>query len=117
MQVSAESFNDEQAVKTFMERQQALGGALSRLLVVGGKLPATEGRCRFLDLQRQLKGVEDQLNAARGRFIREVRDYNIVIRSFPTNLTAMMFGYKTKPNFALDDEKAAATVPAINFAK
>ena len=117
MQVSAESFNDEQAVKTFMERQQALGGALSRLLVVAENYPQLKADAGFLDLQRQLKGVEDQLNAARGRFIREVRDYNIVIRSFPTNLTAMMFGYKTKPNFALDDEKAAATVPEINFAK
>jgi LemA protein len=106
---------DPQQLAEYMRAQEQLSGALSRLLVVAENYPqlrATEG---FRDLQAQLEGTENRIAVARNRFIKAVEAYNVTVRSFPTNLTAMLFGHKPKPNFTVEDEKAIAAPPKVDF--
>jgi LemA protein len=92
-----------------------LTGALSKLLVVVEKYPDLKANAGFRDLQAQLEGTENRITVARNRFIAAVQSYNVSVRSFPNNLTAMVFGYKVKPNFTVEDEKAVAVPPVVNF--
>ena len=110
-----ELVNDPQAFAKFEAAQRELSGALSRLLVVVEKYPDLKANAGFRDLQAQLEGTENRIAVARNRYIKSVQDYNVTVRSFPSNLTAMVFGYAVKANFTVTDEKALAVPPAVNF--
>ena len=97
--------------------QGELSSALSRLMAVSENYPNLKADARFAELQSQLEGTENRITVARQRYIAAVQDYNIQIRKFPTNLTAMMFGYDVKPSFTVENEKAISTAPAVNFGK
>ncbi|HSW82308.1 MAG TPA: LemA family protein, partial [Usitatibacter sp.] len=92
-----------------------LSGALGRLLVVAENYPQLKSDQNFRELQAQLEGTENRITTARNRFIKSVQDYNILARQFPTNLTAMMFGYKEKASFTVEDEKAISRPPKVDF--
>ena len=96
-------------------RRASCRSALSRLLVVVENYPDLKSDQNFRDLQAQLEGTENRITVARNRYIEAVQDYNITVRSFPTNLTAMMFGYKPKPNFTVENEAAIAEPPTVDF--
>ncbi len=113
--VSPETLNDPAAMQKFQQAQGALTGALGRLLVVAEAYPQLKSDANFRDLQAQLEGTENRITTARNRFIQAVQGYNILTRQFPTNLTAMMFGYKEKPSFTVEDEKAMARPPKVDF--
>ncbi len=115
LQVSPEVLNDPQAFARFQSVQGQLGGALSRLLAVAESYPQLKADVGFRDLQAQLEGTENRITVARNRYIKAVQDYNVTVRSFPTNLTAMVFGFSVKPSFTVDDEKAISTAPAVDF--
>lgn len=115
LQVTPELINDEQAFARFQQAQGELSSALSRLLVVAENYPQLKADALFRDLQAQLEGTENRIAVARNRYIQAVQQYNVTVRSFPSNLTAMMFGYKTKPNFSVENEKALATPPSVDF--
>ncbi len=93
-----------------------MSGALSRLLVVSENYPQLKSDQNFRDLQAQLEGTENRITVARNRYIQAVQNYNVTVRSFPTNLTAMMFGYKEKPNFTVENEAAISKPPTVDFA-
>ncbi len=107
--------NDPAAFAKFEAAQGELSSALSRLLVVVEKYPDLKANTGFRDLQAQLEGTENRIVVARNRYIKSVQDYNVAIRSFPSNLTAMVFGYAVKANFSVTDEKAIAVPPAVSF--
>lgn len=107
--------NDEEAFKKFIAAQSQMSGALSRLMVVAENYPQLKADGMFRDLQAQLEGTENRITVARNRYIATVKDYNITVRSFPTNLTAMIFGYKTKPSFTVENEQAIAVPPKVDF--
>ena len=115
VQATPETLNDPQAMQNFAKAQGDLSSALSRLLVVVEKYPDLKSDQNFRNLQAQLEGTENRITVARNRYIKAVQDYNVTIRSFPTNLTAMMFGYKDKPNFAVENEKEISTAPKVDF--
>jgi LemA protein len=115
VQVTPETVNDPQALRQFSQAQGELTSALSRLLVVTENYPQLKSDKNFLELQAQLEGTENRIAVARNRYIKAVQEYNVMVRSFPGNLTAMLFGYKPKPNFAVEDEKAIATPPKVDF--
>ena len=115
VQVTPEVLNDPAAFARFQSAQGALTGALSRLLAVSENYPQLKADANFRDLQAQLEGTENRITVARNRYIQAVRDYNVSVRSFPNNLTAMAFGYQVKPNFTVADEKAVAEAPPVNF--
>ena len=92
-------------------------GALSRLIAVAENYPMLKSDQNFRDLQAQLEGTENRIAVARNRYIKAVQEYNVLIREFPVNLTAMMFKYALKPNFAVEDEKAIAHPPTVDFGK
>ena len=115
--VTPEMVNDPVAMKKFGEAQGELGSALSRLLLVTENYPQLRSDTLFRDLQAQLEGTENRITVARNRFIESVQAYNIVVRSFPTNLTAKMFGHSLKPNFTVENEKAISAPPAVDFGK
>jgi len=117
MQVTPELVNDEQAFAKFQAAQGELTSALSRLMVVAENYPQLKADANFRDLQAQLEGTENRITVARNRYIASVKDYNITVRSFPSNLTAMVFGYKTKPSFTVENEKAISTAPKVDFGK
>jgi LemA protein len=110
-----ELVNDPQAFAKFQAAQGELTSALSRLLVVAENYPNLKADAGFRDLQAQLEGTENRITVARNRYIDAVRTYNTTVRSFPVNLTAMMFGYGQKPSFTVEDEKAIAKPPTVNF--
>ncbi len=110
-----ELVNDPQAFARFEAAQKELSGALSRLLVVVEKYPDLKANTGYRDLQAQLEGTENRIAVARNRYIVAVQAYNVTVRSFPGNLTAMLFGYSAKANFAVADEKALAAPPAVRF--
>ena len=112
-----ELVNDPQAFAKFEAAQRDLGGALSKLLVVVEKYPDLKANAGYLDLQAQLEGTENRITVARNRYIKSVQEYNITVRTFPSNLTAMVFGYGIKPNFAVADEKTIAVPPTVDFGK
>jgi len=115
MQLTPEALNDPQALRNFQAAQGDLSSALSRLMVVVENYPQLKSDANFRDLQAQLEGTENRITTARNRYIKTVQDYNILARQFPTNLTAMLFGYKEKPNFTVENEKAIAEPPKVDF--
>ena len=117
IQATPELINDPAAFAKFQQAQAGLSSALSRLLVVSENYPQLKSDANFRDLQAQLEGTENRIAVARNRYIKSVQEYNTLIRTFPGNLTAMMFGYQVKPNFAVENEKAIATPPTVNFDK
>jgi len=107
--------DDPASLQQFQAAQGELSSALSRLMVVVEKYPELKSDQNFRDLQAQLEGTENRITVARNRYIQAVQDYNVTIRRFPTNLTAMIFGYKVKPNFAVENEAAIARPPTVDF--
>jgi LemA protein len=112
IQVNAD---DPASLAAFQAAQGELSGALSRLLVTVENYPELKSDQNFLDLQAQLEGTENRITVARNRYIQAVQDYNVTVRQFPTNLTAMLFGHKVKPNFTVEDEAAISKPPAVEF--
>ena len=112
-----EMVNDPAAMQKFQAAQGELSGALSRLLVTVEAYPQLKSDTLFRDLQAQLEGTENRITTARNRFIKTVQDFNILARQFPTNLTAMLFGYKEKASFTVENEKAIAEPPKVDFNK
>jgi LemA protein len=116
VQLPAEALDDPSKVRQFQQAQGELAGALSRLLVVAENYPQLKADANFRDLQAQLEGTENRITTARNRFIKAVQEFNILARQFPTNLTAMLFGYKAKASFEVENEKAIAEPPKVDFA-
>jgi LemA protein len=116
-QITPEVLNNPQAFQKFQQVQGELSSALSRLMAVSENYPQLKADTSFRDLQSQLEGTENRITVARQRYIAAVQDYNVLARSFPTNLTAMVFKYEVKPSFTVDNEKAVSTAPAVNFGK
>jgi LemA protein len=107
--------NDPGSLAQFQAAQGELSSALSRLMVVVEKYPDLKSDQNFRDLQAQLEGTENRITVARNRYIQAVNDYNVTVRKFPVNLTAMVFGYKVKPNFAVENEATIAKPPTVDF--
>jgi len=116
-QITPEVLNDPAQFQKFQQVQGELSSALSRLMAVSERYPDLKADTSFRDLQSQLEGTENRITVARQRYIAAVQDYNVSVRSFPTNLTAMMFGYETKPSFTVENEKAISTAPKVDFGK
>jgi LemA protein len=106
---------DPESLKQFESAQRDMGSALSRLLVVVEKYPELKTDQNFRDLQAQLEGTENRIAVARKRYIDAIQSYNVMVRQFPVNLTAMVFGYKQKPQFAVENERDISKPPAVNF--
>jgi len=117
IQATPELVNDPQAFEKFAQAQAGLSSALSRLLVVAENYPQLKSDANFRDLQAQLEGTENRIAVARKRYIEAVREYNIVVRSFPSNLTAMVFGMKEKAQFTVENEKEISKSPKVDFGK
>jgi len=115
IQVTPELINDPQAFARFQAAQGQLTSALSRLLAVAENYPQLKADALFRDLQAQLEGTENRIAVARNRYIQAVQEYNVTVRSFPTNLTAKLFGYQTKANFSVENEQAISTPPRVDF--
>jgi len=116
IQATPELINDAQAFAKFQSAQGELSSALSRLLVVSESYPQLKSDANFRDLQAQLEGTENRITVARNRYIKAVQEYNVAVRSFPSNLTAMLFGYSVKPSFTVENEKEISRPPAVDFA-
>ncbi len=117
IQATPELVNDPAAFQKFQEAQGQLTGALSRLMVVAEQYPNLKANQAFQDLRVQLEGTENRITVARNRYIKTVQEYNVLARSFPTNLTAMIFSYSVKPSFTVANEAAISAPPAVNFDK
>jgi len=117
IQVTPELVNDPAAMAKFQQAQANLTGALSRLLVTVERYPDLKADQNFRDLQAQLEGTENRITVARNRFIQAVQDYNVSVRTFPNNLTAMVFGYERKASFTVEDEAAISKPPTVDFGK
>ena len=117
IQVTPETLNDPAAFSKFQAAQGELGSALSRLMVVSERYPDLKANQGFRDLRVQLEGTENRITVARNRYIQTVQEYNVLTRSFPNNLTAMMFGYKVKPTFAVANEAQISAPPVVDFNK
>lgn len=115
IQATPELVNDPEAFAKFQAAQGQLTGALSRLLVVSENYPQLKSDANFRDLQAQLEGTENRITVARNRYIKAVQDYNVTVRSFPSNLTAMLFGYRVKPNFTVQNEQEISAPPKVDF--
>ena len=116
-QITPDVLNNPEALKKFQQVQGDLSSALSRLMVVTENYPQLKADTAFRDLQSQLEGTENRITVARQRYIKSVEEYNVLARSFPTNLTAKMFGYPVRPSFTVENEKAISTAPSVNFGK
>lgn len=114
MQVTPELLNDPDAFAKFQAAQGQLTSALSRLMVVSENYPNLKADASFRDLQAQLEGTENRVTVARNRYIESVKQYNVAVRSFPNNLTAMMFGYQPKPTFTVENEKTISNAPKVD---
>jgi LemA protein len=117
IKATPELINDPVAFKKFIDAQNQLQGALSRLLAVSENYPNLKSDALFRDLQSQLEGTENRIAVARNRYIKTVQDYNTTVRTFPTNLTAMLFKMDVKPNFTVADEAAVSAPPKVDFGK
>ncbi|HSQ81840.1 MAG TPA: LemA family protein [Casimicrobiaceae bacterium] len=117
IKATPELINDPEAFQKFIQAQNQLQGALSRLLAVSENYPQLKSDALFRDLQSQLEGTENRIAVARNRYIKSVQEYNTTVRQFPTNLTAMIFKMGTKPNFAVADEAAVSAPPKVDFGK
>jgi LemA protein len=115
IQATPELVNNPEAFAKFQAAQRELSSSLGRLMLVAENYPQLKSDANFRDLQAQLEGTENRITVARNRYIKSVQEYNVTVREFPSNLTAMLFGYKTKPQFAVDDEKAIAEPPKVDF--
>lgn len=115
VQVTPDTINDAQKLKQFQQAQGELSSALSRLMVVSERYPDLKANGLFQNLQAQLEGTENRITVARNRYVQSVQEYNSMIRTFPNNLTARMFGYQVKPNFSVENEKAISTAPTVDF--
>jgi LemA protein len=117
VQATPETLNDPAAFQQFQDAQSQLSGALSRLLVVVEKYPDLKSDQNFRELQAQLEGTENRITVARNRFIESTREYNTLVRTFPNNLTAKLFGYQIKPTFTVENEAEISKPPEVNFGK
>ena len=117
MQVTPETLNNPEAFQKFQQAQGELSGALSRLMVVAERYPTLQANQGFRDLRVTLEGTENRITVARNRYIEAVQQYNVLARSFPTNLTAMAFSYAPKPSFTVQNEAQISTPPAVDFSK
>lgn len=117
IQATPELLNDPAAFRNFQQAQAGLSGALSRLLVVVENYPQLKSDRNFLELQAEIAGTENRVVVARNRFVKAVQEYNTIIRTFPNNLTAMLFSYALKPNFSVEDEKAISKPPVVDFSQ
>lgn len=117
IQVTPETLNNPQAMQKFQAAQGELGSALSRLMVVSEQYPNLKANQGFRDLRVQLEGTENRITVARNRYIQSVQEYNVLARSFPSNLTAMVFSYQPKASFAVQNEAAISAPPTVNFEK
>src|SRR6201989_3275747 len=115
IQATPEVLKDPATFKKCTQAQGELTNALSKLLVVTENYPQLKSDALFHDLMSQLEGTENRITVARTRYIKSVEDYNVGIRTFPNNLTAMVFGYKEKPNFTVDNEREISTAPKVDF--
>jgi LemA protein len=116
-QITPEVLNNPEAFQKFQQVQGELSSALSRLMAVSENYPNLKADTQFRDLQSQLEGTENRITVARQRYITAVQDYNVLARSFPTNLTAKMFGYQPKPSFTVENERSISTAPKVDFGK
>lgn len=117
IQATPELVNDPEAFQKFQAAQGQLTSALSRLMVVVENYPSLKSNQSFQELRAQLEGTENRITVARNRFIQAVQEYNIAVRSFPSNITAMIFGYKPKASFTVENEAEISKAPAVNFDK
>jgi len=117
IQATPELINNPEAFQKFQAAQGELTSALSRLMVVSERYPDLKANQGFQDLRVQLEGTENRITVARNKYIKTVQDYNVLARSFPTNLTAMMFSYTVKPTFTVENEKAISAPPTVSFDK
>ena len=115
MQVTPETLNNPEAFAKFQQAQGELSGALSRLMVVVERYPDLKANQGFRDLRVQLEGTENRITVARNRYIQAVQEYNVLARSFPTNLTAMVFSYQPKPSFTVQNEAQISAPPTVDF--
>lgn len=115
IQATPELVNDPAALQKFQQAQGELTSALSRLMVVVERYPDLKTNAGFQDLRTQLEGTENRITVARNRYIKATQDYNVLVRQFPVNLTAMMFGYKQKAQFAVENEAAISKPPTVDF--
>ncbi len=117
IQVTPETLNNPEAFSKFQAAQGELGSALSRLMAVSEAYPNLKANQGFADLRVQLEGTENRITVARNRYIQAIQEYNVLARSFPTNLTAMVFGYQAKPSFTVANEAQISTPPTVDFKK
>ena len=117
IRATPELINDPEAFQKFIQAQNQLQGALSRLLVVSENYPQLKSDASFRDLQAQLEGTENRIAVARNRYIKTVQEFNSTVRQFPTNLTAMIFKMNVKPNFSVADESTISAPPKVDFGK
>ncbi len=115
IQATPELVNDPAAFAKFQAAQRELSSSLGRLMLVAENYPQLKSDQNFRDLQAQLEGTENRITVARNRYIKAVQEFNVTVRQFPSNLTAMLFGFKTKPQFTVDNEKAIAEPPKVDF--
>ncbi|HET6827448.1 MAG TPA: LemA family protein [Ramlibacter sp.] len=115
MQVTPETLNNPEAFQKFQQAQGELSSALSRLMVVVERYPDLKANQGFRDLRVQLEGTENRITVARNRYIQAVQEYNVLARSFPTNLTAMVFNYDPKPSFTVQNEAQISAPPQVDF--
>jgi LemA protein len=115
IQATPELINNPEAFAKFQAAQGELSSSLSRLLVVTENYPELKSDKLFSELMAQLEGIENRLAVARGRYVKAVQEYNVSVRSFPSNITAKIFGYQVKPNFAVENEKEISKAPSVDF--
>ncbi len=117
IQATPELVQDPAALERFMQAQSQLGSALGRLLAVSEQYPNLKTNQGFQDLRVQLEGTENRITVARNRYIKAITEYNVLARSFPSNLTAMVMGYEPKPTFTVQDEARISTPPTVDFGR